>query len=293
MAEINAALVKELRELTGSGMMECKKALVESKGDIQAAIKAMRESGVAKAAKKAGRVAAEGIIVIKMSADRKLAVILEINCETDFVGRDSNFKEFADKVAQAALAAKTGDVQAIANLPYSNTQTVEQARQELTNKLGENIQIRRAAFVESTGGIGEYVHSGRIGVLVALSSANDQLGKDIAMHIAASNPQAVGPEDVPAELIAQEKEIFRAQSASSGKSAEIIEKMVAGRINKFLSEVSLLGQAFVRDPAQTVGDLLTGSNTKVLRFVRFEVGEGIEKQVEDFAEAVKAQISGG
>ncbi len=295
MSNITAAQVKEIRERTGAGMMECKKALMESNGDIEAAIEAMRKSGIAKAAKKAGRVAAEGIIIIKTSKDHKLAVMVEVNCETDFVGRDASFKEFAEAVAQCALNHKTTDVAALVNLPLpaNNSATTEQARQELISKLGENIQIRRIALIESTGIVGDYSHSGRIGALVALSTANAELAKDLAMHITASNPQAIAPEDVSPELIAKEKEIFSAQSAGSGKSPDIIEKMVVGRINKFLSEVSLLGQPFVKDPNKTVGSLVKAANTQVTAFVRFEVGEGIEKQVEDFAEAVMAQIGGG
>jgi elongation factor Ts len=292
MSEISASLVKELRERTGAGMMECKKALVEAKGDVEAAIEVLRKMGLAKVAKKAGQTAAEGAIATKSSADGKLAVMAEINCQTDFVARDPNFRNFADAVVQTALAAKAENVEAIAKLAYGSS-TIDQTRHELINKLGENIQIRRVALIESTGCIGEYIHSGRIGVLVALSAANPELAKDIAMHIAASNPQAISPEDVPAELIAKEKEIFAAQSATSGKPADIIEKMVVGRINKFLSEISLLGQPFIKDPNKTVGSLLQQANCKVLAFVRFEVGEGIEKQIEDFAQAVRAQISGG
>lgn len=292
MSTISAALVKELRERTGAGMMECKKALSETNGDIDAAIDVMRKAGTAKAAKKEGRVAAEGAVIIKASDDRKLAVMVEVNCETDFVGRDSNFKEFAETVAKAALQAKSDDLATVMAVTEGE-HTIEQLRQALINKLGENIQVRRVTLMKSEGGVGEYVHSGRIGVLVSLKTANADLGKDVAMHIAASNPQALRPEDVSADLIAKEKEIFVAQSESSGKPADIIEKMVAGRINKYLAEVSLLSQPFVKDPSKTVGDLVKQGNNEVLRFVRFEVGEGIEKQVEDFAEAVKAQISGG
>ncbi len=294
MTNITADMVKELRERTGAGMMDCKKSLVEAGGDIEAAIEAMRKAGIAKAAKKAGRVASEGNVAIKISGDGKSAAMVEVNCETDFVGRDSSFLAFVDAVAQTALQTKIGDVAELANAQLANNgHTVEQARLELVTKLGENIQIRRVALLNASGIVGSYVHSGRIGALVALSAANPELAKDLAMHIAASNPLVVDPKDVPAELINQEKEIFKAQSAESGKSADIIEKMIGGRINKFLAEVSLLGQPFVKDPAVNVGKLLGNAKAEVQAFVRFEVGEGIEKVQEDFAKAVMDQIGGG
>ncbi len=290
---ITANDVKELRELTGAGMMECKKALVASNGDIKAAIDAMRKAGTAKAAKKAGRITAEGLIDVKVSANGQLATLVEVNCETDFVGRDANFKAFVASLVDSALTTQTADINQIADVSLSgSTHTVEQARQELINKVGENVQIRRIALVKSSGTIGSYVHSGRIGALVALSVDNPTLAKDIAMHVAASNPQVIAPEEVPAHLIAQEKEIFMAQSANSGKPSEIIEKMVSGRISKFVNEISLVGQPFVKDPATTVGQLLQSAQARVTQFVRFEVGEGIEKPIEDFAEAVMAQVSG-
>jgi len=291
---ITAEQVKELRERTGAGMMECKKALLAENGDIEAAIESMRKSGVAKAAKKAGRVAAEGCVVVKTNADGKCAAMVEVNCETDFVGRDVSFKEFAEAVAICALENKTSDVVALANAtPANSQQTIEEARQELISKLGENIQIRRVVILTADGVVGSYVHGGRIGALVALTTANTELAKDLAMHVAASNPSALDAKDIPAELIAKEKEIFMAQSAESGKPPEIIEKMVAGRISKFVNEVSLIGQPFVKDPAKTVGNLLAAAKAEVTAFARFEVGEGIEKQVEDFAQAVMAQIGGG
>lgn len=294
MTNITADMVKELRELTGAGMMECKKALVTSNGDIKAAIKAMRESGIAKAAKKAGRIAAEGNVVVKTSADGKYAIVVEINCETDFVARDSNFLSFVDLVAQTALENKIVDVTKLSELTSANTQfTIEQTRLELVTKLGENVQIRRVAEVKSDGIIGTYVHGGRIGVAVAVTAPNVELAKDLAMHIAASNPVVINPADVPADLIAQEKEIFKAQSAESGKPADIIEKMIEGRIKKYLGEVSLKGQAFVKDPSITVASLLDKAKVDVTSFVRFEVGEGIEKPIEDFAKAVMEQAGGG
>lgn len=289
---ITANAVKELRERTGAGMMECKKALVAANGDMEAAIEAMRIAGTAKAAKKANRIAAEGLIVAKISSDGHSAVMVEINCETDFVARDSNFQSFVNALAQLALDNNTSDIAQLSSSALTSSETVEQARQELTNKVGENVQIRRIVLLQSTGTIGAYVHSGRIGALVALSVAKPDLAKDIAMHIAASNPQVISAEQVPSELIQHEKDIFIAQSADSGKPADIIEKMVAGRISKFVNEISLLGQPFVKEPNQSVGQLLKAAQAEVSEFIRFEVGEGIEKPVEDFAEAVMAQISG-
>ncbi len=291
---ISANQVKELRERTGAGMMECKKALLTANGDIEAAIEAMRKSGMAKAAKKAGRITAEGIIEVKISTDGLWAAMVEINCETDFVGRDANFRNFAIEVANCVLINKVTDLNTLATTPLTaaNSQTVEQVRQELINKLGENIQVRRIALLNATGRIGGYTHGGRIGVIVALDVPQAELAKDLAMHIAAANPATIDPKDVSADLIAKEKEIFIAQSADSGKPTEIIEKMVAGRISKFLNEVSLLGQPFVKEPSKTVAALLKEGKGTVTAFARFEVGEGIEKPVEDFAEAVKSQISG-
>lgn len=294
MAEITASLVKELREITGAGMMECKKILAEVGGNIEAAVEAMRKAGIAKAAKKAGRIAAEGIIVTQLSHDKKFGAIIETNCETDFVARDENFKNFAKAVAQCVLRTRITDVAQLSQLPLSTEQntSVEQARLELVTKIGENVQIRRIELVQAVGEVGEYIHSGRIGVLVALTQPNSELAKDIAMHVAASNPQAIKPADVSADLIAKEKEIFSAQAATSGKPADIIEKMVQGRINKFLSEVSLEGQPFVKNPETTVGSLLRSANNEVSQFIRFEVGEGIDKPIEDFAEVVKATAGG-
>ncbi len=291
MTSISAKDVKELRERTGAGMMECKKALVDVGGDIEAAIEAMRKSGIAKAAKKAGRVAAEGLIDIKIHAGGESAIMLEVNCETDFVGRDANFKTFVQSAAETALATKTDDVAKLSKTVLAGqSKTVEEARQELISKMGENIQIRRIAVMSCSGTIGAYVHGGRIGTLVALSAKNPDLVKDLAMHIAASSPQYIKPEDVPPEIIEREKEIFIAQSADSGKPIEIIEKMVKGRIHKFVNEISLIGQPFVKDPNQTIGQLLKAANAQVMQFIRFEVGEGIEKTTEDFAAAVMAQI---
>ncbi len=291
---ISAELVKELRERTGAGLMECKKALVEASGNIELAIEEMRKSGMAKAEKKASRTAAEGKIAMALSSDQKQGFMVEVNCETDFVGRDASFVAFAQAVADQGLIAKMADLDKLMALadPQNSAQTLEQRRQELVAKIGENIRVRRAVYMQSSGIVGNYKHGERIGVLVDLNINNAELGKDIAMHIAASQPQAVAPEDVSAELIAKEKEIFSAQASSSGKPANIVEKMIEGRIKKFLSEISLHGQPFVKNPDQTVADLLKANNAKVISFVRFAVGEGIEKQTTDFATEVMMQVQG-
>lgn len=292
MATISAALVKELRERTGAGMMECKAALTEANGDIEAAIEAMRKSGQAKAAKRSGRTAAEGVIVIRVAADGKSAVMVEINCETDFVAKDTNFLAFADAVAAAALAGTAQDAAGLASepLPDAGT-TVESAREALIAKIGENIQVRRLVrFAASAGQIHSYRHGTRIGVLVELVGGDETLGRDLAMHIAASNPLCVTADEVPPETLAKEREIFKAQALASGKPEAIVDKMVEGRIRKFFEEVTLVGQPFVKNPEQSVGDLLKQAGASVRRFARLEVGEGIEKKVENFAEEVMAQV---
>jgi len=288
---ITAKLVQDLRERTGAGLMDCKRALEAVAGDIEAAIEAMRKSGQAKADKKAGRVAAEGIVLAKSSADGKCAAIVEINCETDFVARDEQFKHFADNVVNMALQAKAQSVEQLAKLSLG-TQTVEEARQALVAKIGENIQIRRVACIETSGTVASYVHGSRIGVLVDLVGGDAQLGKDLAMHIAANSPLVVNRNQVPADVIAKEKEIFSAQAQASGKPAAIVEKMIDGRISKFVDEISLMGQPFVKDPNTTVAKLLEQSSAKVNSFTRFAVGEGIEKQTENFVDAVMAQVRG-
>ena len=288
---ITASLVKELRERTGAGMMECKKALVESDGDIEAAAELMRKSGAAKADKKAGRVAADGAIKVKVSDDGKTAVILEINSETDFVAKDENFQAFADEVLATVSEHKPASVDELANLAMSDGQTVEEARQALIAKVGENIQVRRFEIIQSTASIASYLHGARIGVLVD-AEAEAELARDIAMHVAAVNPQFVDTESIPADFIEKEKAILIAQAESSGKPPEIIEKMIQGRLNKFLAEVSLMGQPFVKDQEQTVGKLVAAAGAKVNRFIRYEVGEGIEKKVEDFAAEVASQLNG-
>ncbi len=295
MTKITAAMVKELRERTGSGMMECKKALLETGGDIEAAIEHMRKAGLAKADKKAGRTAAEGKIAIKVSDDGKRAVILEVNCETDFVAKNEDFLKFVDRVAQRALETGADTVEALLATPIEEGgPTIEEARRELVAKLGENIAIRRLMrFETSEGRLSCYLHGNRIGVVVEMEGGSEPLARDIAMHVAASKPLCVEEKDVPAETLEKEKEIFRAQAEASGKPADIVEKMVEGRLRKFLKEVTLLGQPFVKDPDLSVGDLLKREGAAVVRFVRFEVGEGIEKQQTDFAEEVMAQVRGG
>ena len=289
---VTAALVKELRERTGLGMMECKKALVETDGDIEQAIENLRKSGQAKAAKKAGRTAAEGAVVAKVAGDGKTGVIVEINSETDFVARDANFTAFADKVAQLVLDTKETDVEKLKTIELDGS-PLEEVRTALVQKIGENIQVRRATVVESPEGVvGAYIHGGKIGVLVALQGGDAELGKDVAMHVAASNPAVVNPDDVDEETINKEKEIFSAQAKESGKPDNIIEKMITGRINKFLKEISLVEQPFVKDPDTTVGKLVKAGGASVQSFTRYEVGEGIEKEEVDFAAEVMAQARG-
>ncbi len=291
--EITATLVRELRERTNAPMMECKKALVNSKGDIEEAITAMRTAGQAKADKKAHRTAAEGLITICMNSDETHAVMTEINCETDFVARDSNFIEFTRHVTQVALDKNISDLDVLANTPLNAEGSVEENRKTLVAKIGENINIRRiAAFDAKEGRLGMYVHGGRIGVVAHVKGADAEVAKGIAMHIAANNPQVVSPADVAPDVIEKEKSIFIAQAQESGKPAEVIEKMIQGRLNKFLDEVSLLGQSYVRDPDITVGALLKSKKGEVLSFARFAVGEGIEKQEVDFASEVMAQVQG-
>ena len=287
---ITASLVKELRERTGSGMMECKKALVETDGDIEAAAELMRKSGAAKADKKAGRVAADGAIKLMVSDDAKTAVILEINSETDFVAKDDNFQAFADQVLAAIAEHQPASVEQLASLQLKSGQSVEEARQALIAKVGENIQVRRFQRVESDASIASYAHGARIGVLVD-SSADADLARDIAMHIAAVNPQFVDQNAIPAEFVEKEKGILIAQAESSGKPAAIIEKMIQGRLDKFLAEVTLMGQPFVKDPDQKVSKLLANVGAEVNSFIRYEVGEGIEKKVEDFAAEVASQLN--
>jgi len=294
--EISAALVKDLRERTGSGLMECKKALVETGGDVDAAIDLMRKQGLVKAGKKAGRTAADGRIVMQVTADGSLGAMIEINSETDFVAKGDDFNAFAEQVLRRAVATQADSAEQLLALPFeAGTEiTVDTARKGLIAKIGENINLRRLVRFSPAGAIvGGYMHGIRIGVLVELQGGDAALAKDIAMHIAASRPVAVSGQDVPAEVIAKEREIFSAQAAESGKPPEIVEKMVQGRIRKFLAEVTLLGQPFVKDPETTVARLLDKAKARVVRFQRFEVGEGIEKAGTDFAAEVMAQVRGG
>lgn len=297
--QISAQLVKELRERSGAGMMECKKALTETNGDLDLAFESLRKSGAAKAARKASRIAADGAIVIRASADGKKALMLEVNSETDFVAKDENFRAFAEACAATLLARAPTDIDALMGLPLEGGGgTVEEARLALVAKVGENIQIRRFITMETSGVLGTYQHGSRIGVLVAMEGGaatgeGVALARDLAMHIAASRPVCVDSSGVPAELLAKEKEIFTAQAQESGKPANIIEKMVAGRLEKYLKEVTLLGQPFVKDPDTTVEKLLAQHKAKVAGFQRYEVGEGIEKKTENFAEEVMSQVRGG
>jgi elongation factor Ts len=287
---VTALLVKEMRERTGLGMMECKKALVAADGDIDAAIEAARKSGQAKADKKAGRIAAEGRIVAHQHAQG--ASLVEINCETDFVGKDESFIEFCDAIA--SLVGGVDSVESLLEQPFNDGQTVEQARQQLILKIGENIQIRRLANVQGDDQtFGSYLHGGSIGVIVKLDQGDDELARDTAMHIAASNPLCIAEAEVPAEVLGKEREIYAAQAAGSGKPEAIQEKMVDGRMRKYLGEVTLNGQAFVKDPDVTVGKLLGAAGATVLEFFRFQVGEGIEKKEEDFVAEVMKQAKGG
>ena len=291
---VTAAQVKELRERTSGAMMDCKKALDETGGDMEAAIKYMREAGLAKAAKKASRVAAEGVVLTFVSPDNKEAIILEINCETDFVARDENFTQFCEKVGRVALENKMSDVQALLALPFeAGGDSIDATRQALVVKIGENITVRRCHYLASNNGaIGAYIHGGRIGVLLELNGDDLALAKDIAMHVAAVNPEYLKPEDVAAERVAAEKAILIAQAKESGKPEDIIEKMITGRLKKFVNEVSLYGQSFVKNPDLTVGQLVEQAKASVRYFVRYEVGEGIEKETVDFAQEVMSQVRG-
>ena len=288
MSNISAKLVKELRERTGAGMMECKRALVATEGDIEKAAEEMRISGQAKADKKASRIAAEGVIEAYAADGR--AVLIEINSETDFVARDESFKTFASEAVKAAHAAHAKTIEEVLAADMGG-QTVEQARKTLVSKIGENIQVRRMKAVEASN-LGAYVHTGKIGVVAALEGGSEDLARDVAMHIAAVNPMVVSGDDVPAEIVQKEKDIFTAQAKESGKPAEIIEKMIGGRIRKFLDEVALLGQSFVKNPDVTVEQLVKQHNAKVVDFIRLDVGEGIEKKKEDFATEVMNQLKG-
>lgn len=292
---ISAAMVKELRERTSSGMMECKKALVEANGDMELAIENMRKSGLAKADKKSDRIAAEGIIGAKVSEDGKTVAIVDINCETDFVAKADDFVNFVNNVTDALLNSDIETEEQLLAMTLADGSVVDEVRRGLIAKLGENITVRRfQKYHTATGGTACYLHGKKIGVIVELAKADSELGKDVAMHIAASKPTCVSDDQVSAELIEKEKEIFLAQQEEKikGKPADIVEKMVTGRISKFLSEVTLMGQPFIKDDKVTVGKLLASKGNSVIRFARLEVGEGIEKKEENFAEEVMAQVRG-
>ena len=287
--EITASLVKELRERTGAGMMDCKAALSDARGDIEIAIEVMRKSGAAKAAKKAGRIAAEGIISIKLNEND--IVILEVNCETDFVTKDESFLSFVDSVIQVISNNNVSDVDELLKLNSGN-QTIEEANQQLIAKIGEKITIRRFQKSSIQNQTGTYLHGIRIGVIVEIKGGSEELAKDIAMHIAASRPLFINEDQISQEILDKEKEIYTAQAQESGKPADVVEKMVEGRLKKFIKEITLLGQPFVKDPEKSIEKILKSSNAKVLSFIRYEVGEGIEKRADNFAEEVMSQAKG-
>jgi elongation factor Ts len=289
---ITADSVKQLRERTGAGMMECKKALVESSGDLDAAAEIMRKSGLAKADKKAARVAAEGRIAFAGSADGKSGVLVEVNCETDFVAREGDFVAFADAVAAQALKSGATEAAAVLAEKGADGATLEERRRGLVAKIGENITVRRLARVVAPGALGSYLHGTRIGAIVALEGGDAALAKDLAMHVAAINPQYTDSGQVPAEQLAKEREILVAQAAGEGKPPAIVEKMVEGRLRKYLAEITLVGQPFVKDPDVTVEKLLKQAAAKVVAFARLEVGAGIEKKQENFADEVMATVKG-
>ena len=281
-------MVKELRERSGAGMMDCKKVLVETGGDIDAAIELLRKSGQAKADKKAGRIAADGRIVV--ATDGNKAVIAEINSETDFVAKDENFIAFVDSVAATALAGNAEDVKALLAESRADGKIIEAARTELVNKVGENISVRRFARVDAADQLGNYTHGARIGAVVSLSGGDAELARNIAMHVAATNPVCIDEAGVPAATLESERRIITEQAQESGKPPEIIEKMVSGRMAKFLKDITLLGQPFVKDPDVSVGELLEAAGAEVKEFIRYEVGEGIEKKQQNFAAEVMSKI---
>lgn len=290
MAQITASMVKELREITGLGMMECKKALAEANGDMKAAEDLLRIKSGTKAGKVAGRIAAEGAVAAYVSPDGKTAALVEVNCETDFVAKDAYFADFVKTLAQRVAQTNPPNNEALAEIKLDSGETIEGARKALVMKLGENIHVRRFARMQTSGHVASYLHGNKIGVLVDYQGGDEVLGKDLAMHIAASKPLCVSKQQVPAEVIAKEREIYKAQAAESGKPANIVEKMVEGKIAKYLAEVTLLGQPFVKDPGQTVEKLLSAKGAKVHAFDLFVVGEGIKRKSSDFVAEVMAQV---
>jgi elongation factor Ts len=291
MADITAGMVKELRDLTGLGMMECKKALTESDGDLKAAEDLLRIKSGAKASKAAGRLAAEGMIGVYTSTDSRSGAMVEVNCETDFVARNQDFINFAKNLAQIVTTQNLTDTDSLVTATLENGENVEEFRKTLVMKLGENISIRRSIRYQTQGRLATYLHGARIGVMIDYTGGDESLGKDLAMHIAASKPICVSKEQVSSELLARERLIYTAQAAESGKPADIVAKMVEGRVTKYLAEVTLLGQPFVKDPDQTVEKLLIAKSTKVNGFTMFMVGEGMEKKSCDFAAEVMAQVN--
>jgi elongation factor Ts len=287
---ITADAVRQLRERTGAGMMECKKALVETKGDLDAAADLMRRQGLAKADKKATRVAAEGVVVVARSADAHAAAMVEVNCETDFVAREQDFRAFAQAVAQSALTVKPATLAALGEMLLPDGECIEERRRTLVAKIGENISVRRLAALSSPEHLGAYVHGTRIGALVAVRGGPATLAYDLAMHVAASNPRYLSQAQVPADVVAKEREILTQQAQGEGKKPEIVAKMVEGRLRKALSELTLSGQPFVKDPDVTIEKLLKDARAEVLAFERFEVGAGIEKKPDDFVAEVMAQV---
>ena len=288
---ITAQMVKELRDRTGAGMMDCKKALKECNGDVDLAISMMRKAGQAKADKKSSRVAAEGVIEFLIDKEKNNACLIEVNCETDFVAKDENFLNFVSKVSSLSLLNFTGNLDEFVNKKISDGKSLEELRLELVSKVGENVQIRRIKVIEGNNRhIGSYLHGKKIGVVICLSDKNEDLAKDIAMHIAAMKPIAIQEKDISKDILDKEKDIYLAQASESGKPKEIIEKMVDGKLKKFLNEVTLISQQFVKDPDISIGALLEKSNCEVLDFFRYEVGEGIDKKEENFAEEVMSQI---
>ena len=288
---ITAENVKQLRERTGAGMMECKKALVETGGDLDAAAELMRKQGLAKADKKAARVAAEGVVVIERASAGAAAAMVEVNCETDFVAREQDFRAFSSAVAQLALAERPGSLEGLLAAQIGQ-ESVDAVRRALVAKIGENIGVRRFTVLESTQHLGAYTHGSRIGALVALKGGTAELAHDLAMHVAASNPRYLSVQQVPQDVMAKEREILTEQARGEGKPPEIVAKMVEGRLRKALGEITLLGQPFVKDPDLTVEKLLKGAGAEVVAFERFEVGAGIEKKQEDFVAEVMAQVKG-
>lgn len=292
-AKISPADVKKLRETTGAGMMECKKALVEAEGDMQKAEEIIEKSGHKKAAKKASRTTAEGVLLAKVSPDNQSAVLIEVNCETDFVARDDNFKTFCDKLLVTVLENKTADLAKIHELPFDGKMTVEEARQALIAKIGENIQVRRAVYRSIDNGVlGVYCHDNRIGVLVDVENGTPELAKDMALQVAGMKPEYIKPEDLPQEVVEKQKEIFMARAQESGKPQDLIEKMVMGQVNKYLAEICLVGQPFIKDQDKKISQVLKEHNANVRYMTRLEVGEGIEVEKKSFQEEVMEQARG-